>query len=388
MITYKHLWEDFISFDNLYSAAKKTEKGKRWKNTALEFNYNFEENLLRLQEELESGEYIPGAYRHFTIYEPKERVISAAPYKDRVVHHAIINILEPIWESRFYYHNYACRVGKGTHKAVDTCQSYLRKNNYVLKCDIQQYFSSIDHQILKAIIRNKIRDEKLLKLIDLIIDFSPFTYKKFKSTDNWDESPEECGDLITPSFRAGAVNNINRRGVLTPSQSYIPGDNLFTPLERKKGIPIGNLTSQFFANLYLNELDQWLKHSKRIKHYLRYMDDFIVFHNSKKYLHELRTEIKEFLFTVRLNLHPKKQDIFPAKNGVPFLGFHVYTTHRRLKKENVKRFVKRMKTKQKQFSNGEIDLQNIQQSIKAWIGHAGHGNTWKLREKLLYEFVF
>jgi hypothetical protein len=118
------------------------------------------------------------------------------------------------------------------------------------------------------------------------------------------------------------------------------------------------------------------------------MDDFIVFHNSKKYLHELRTEISEVLFTLRLNLHPKKQDIFPEKNGVPFLGFHVYTTHRRLKKENVKRFVKRMKTKQKQFSTGEIDLQNIQQSIKAWFGYAGRGDTWKLREKLLYEFVF
>ncbi len=133
MITYKHLWEDFISFDNLYFAAKKSEKGKRWKNTTLGFNYNLEKNLLRLQEELESGEYRPGAYRHFTIYEPKERVISVAPYKDRVVHHAIINIIEPIWESRFYYHNYACRTKKGTHKAVDTCQKYLRKNKYVLK---------------------------------------------------------------------------------------------------------------------------------------------------------------------------------------------------------------------------------------------------------------
>ncbi len=354
MITYKHLWKDFISFENLFLAAKKAEKGKRWKHSTLEYNHHLEENLLQLQEDLDSRQYKPGAYRHFTIHEPKERTISAAPYRDRIVHHAIINIIEPIWESRFYFHNYACRTEKGTHRAVDTCQKYLRKNNYVLKCDIQQYFQSIDHQTLKVIIRKKIRDEKLLALIDLIIDSSPV--------------------------------EISRYGNVSLQYDY--GDNLFTPLERKKGIPIGNLTSQFFANLYLNELDQWLKHSKRVNHYLRYMDDFIVFHDSKKYLNELRSEIRDFLFTLRLNLHSKKQEIFPAKNGVPFLGFHVYTTHRRLKKENVKRFVKRMKNKQRQFSNGEIDVQTIQQSIKAWIGHAGHADTWQLRKRLFNEFVF
>jgi RNA-directed DNA polymerase len=352
MKTYKHLWEKFVSFENLYLASAKSQKGKRWKNTTLEFNSQLELELLKLQNELKLGTYTPGKYRSFTIREPKERVIFAAPYRDRIIHHALMNILEPIWEPRLYYHSYACRVNKGSHKAVDICQEYLRKNKYVLKCDIQKYFPSIDHHILKTIIKSKINDKRLLLLLDQIIDSGP---------------PEIS--ISTPLH-------------------YFSGDNLLTPLERRKGIPIGNLTSQFFANLFLNELDSWIKEKKQMKYYIRYMDDFIIFHNSKQKLKILREKLHLFLDRIRLLLHTKKQEIFPVKNGVPFLGFHIYTTHRRLLKSNLRLFKRRMKQKQRLFSKGEIGLTEIKQSIMAWIGHSKHGNTYRLRKMVFNDIVF
>jgi retron-type reverse transcriptase len=352
MKTYKHLWGKFISFENLYSAAMKSQRGKRWKPATLAFNFELESKLLKLQDELVKGNYIPGSYFSFKIYEPKERVIFAAPYRDRIVHHALMNILEPIWEPRLFHHSYACRVDKGTHKALDTCQLYLRNNKYMLKCDIQKYFPNIDHLILKQILRQKIADRRILTLLDLIIDLSPVEISK--------ELPLQ----------------------------YFKGDDLFTPITRRRGIPIGNLTSQFFANLYLNELDRWIKEKCNIKYYLRYMDDFIVFEDSKSRLKELREKLRKYLYELRLLLHPKKQEIFPSKNGVPFLGFHIYDTHRRIQKANLRSFKNRMKIKQNQFSKGEISIADVKQSIMAWLGHSQHGNTYKLRKELFKDIVF
>lgn len=350
MKTYKNLWSQFISFENLYKASIKASKRKRWKENALLFNSNLEENILKLQYELISGKYQPGEYHQFKIYEPKERIISAAPYKDRVVHHAITNIIEPIWESRFYYHSYACRIGKGTHRAIDKCQEYLRKNRYILKCDIKKFFPSIDHLILKNSLKKRIADERLLKIINMIID----------------------------SHETDIENSIE----------YFPDDDLFSPLERKKGIPIGNLTSQYFANIYLHELDKWFKFNKGVACYIRYMDDFIIFHDSKQYLKELKEELKKFLYHLRLILHDKKQQIFPSKNGVLFLGFHIYREKRRLNKENIRRFFQRMKVNQNKFKDGDIDLEKIRQSIVSWIGHTKHGDCYLLRKDIFRRLVF
>jgi len=347
--TYKNLWEKFVSFENLFEAAKKAEQRKRYKPEVLKFNSDLENNLLSLKKELENGSYFPGEYRYFKIYEPKERDIYAAPYKDRVVHHAVINIIEPIWEKRFYYHSYACRVNKGMHKAIDVCQLYLKQNKYILKCDIKKFFQSIDHNILKRIINKRLKDERLVKVIEQIIDYSPEM-----------ESP----------------------------QIFYPGDDIISFLEQKKGIPIGNLTSQFFANLYLNEMDTWFKHNQKIKFYLRYMDDFVIFHNYKDKLKKIKEELTEFLYSLRLSLHPKKSQIFPAKNGIAFLGFHILPNLRRLRQENIRRFIKRMKEHRRLYSNFKIDSEYIKQSINAWKGHAGHGDTKKLIGKLLYQFSF
>jgi len=234
MKTYKNLYETIFSFDNLSLAARKAQRGKRFKENVAQFNMNLEKELLNLLGELQQQNYQPGEYRSFFIYEPKKRMISAAPYRDRVVHHALMNVIGSIFEKSFIFDSYANQIGKGTHRAVQRFQTYLRRYRYVLKCDIKKYFPSIDHEILKQKIRRKIADQKTLWLIDTIIDNS---------------NPQ------------------------VPVIDYFPGDDLLTPIERRRGLPIGNLTSQFFANVYLNDFDHFVKEQLRCQAYVRYVDD-------------------------------------------------------------------------------------------------------------------
>lgn len=208
----KNLYEDLSSFENLYHAARKAQCGKRYTPSTLAFNHNLEYELMQVREELRAKTYTPGSFRTFLIYDAKPRLISAAPYRDRIVHHAICNIIEPIYEGIFIYDSYACRPGKGTHAAVDRFTSFARKYDYVLKCDIQKYFPSVDHEILKQVLRRKIGCQDTLWLLDTIIDNS-----------------------IEPSN----------------PPSYFESDDLFSPWSRARGLPIGNQTSQFFANVYL-----------------------------------------------------------------------------------------------------------------------------------------
>lgn len=244
------LWPRVISFDNLLLAFRKARRGKRRRPSVAGFELNLEKELLDLQRELTSGEYIPGAYRLFTIYERKPRVIAAAPFRDRVVHHALLNIIEPPIDRRFIHNSYACRAGKGTHAAVSRYQGWTKRHAYALKMDIARYFPSIDHGLLKEKLRRYIKDRNVLDLLDRIIDFSP-------------PSPDDA--------------------ILV----YFPGDDLFTPTERRTGIPIGNLTSQFFANLYLDDFDHFVA--------------------------ELRSQAGERLCRDRLRLHPHKAHIEPEQ---------------------------------------------------------------------------
>lgn len=210
MKRYGNLWHQIIDWSNLLLAARKAQKGKRFRDNVLAFNYNLEPELFKLQSELKEQTYRPGAYRSFRIYDPKPRLISAAPYRDRVVHHALCNIIVPLIEKSFIHDTYANRVGYGTHRALARFIQFARSSRYVLQCDIRKYFPSIDHEILKQIIRRKIKCQDTLWLIELIIDSS---------------NPQE------------------------PVVEYFPGDDLLTPLLRRHGLPIGNLTSQFFREL-------------------------------------------------------------------------------------------------------------------------------------------
>lgn len=321
-------------------------KGKRFKENVIQFEENIESEILKLQEELRSRSYRPSPYREFTIYERKPRKISAAPYRDRVVHHALCNIIEPLFEKSFIFDCYACRKGKGTHRAVDRFTEFCRKKRFILKTDIKKYFPSIDHEVLIEKIKGRIKCKDTLWLIKLIIDGS------------------------------------NKQ---EPVNDYFPGDTLFEPLIRRKGIPIGNLTSQFFANIYLNDLDHYIKEKLGCKYYIRYVDDLTLFDNDKKRLWEMKDQIKEFLHRDRLKVHSQKTFVAPVSIGIDFLGYRVFPTHRLLRKDTSMRFIKKLKEMKKLFGLGMINWNKVNASVQSWLGNAKHADTFGLRRSIFEE---
>jgi RNA-directed DNA polymerase len=350
MKTYKNLYPQIYSFGNLYVAYLAARKGKRDQVAVASFEFDLEHNLLRLEAELRDQVYRPGGYTNFFIHEPKRRLVSAAPFHDRVVHHALCNVIEPIWEKRFIHTNFACRVGKGTHRALDQCHACVRRYPYAFQGDIVKYFPSIDHAILRDLLARRIADRQTLWLMDQILD-------------------------------SGA-------GVLADeyTMTYFPGDDLFAA-NRPRGLPIGNLTSQFWANAYLHELDVFVKQTLRCPAYLRYMDDFVLFADDKAQLHKWKAAVGEFLASrLRLVLHPKKSLVFPVKVGVDFCGFRIYPTHRRLRRSNIRRFVGRFRRQREAYQRGELSLEEMKASVQSWIAHAAHGDTWRLRQRLFADY--
>ena len=327
MITHKNLFQKVVGLGNIYAAYLKARKGKRNKKEVLEFEYNLENNLLGIQNDLINGKYEVGKYYKFVIFEPKKRIIYALPFRDRIVQHAICNIIESIFEKIFIHDSYACRKNKGTHKGIERLRYFLRKKEfYVLKCDIKKYFPSIDKETLKEIIRKKIADEKLLSLIDKIIDSGEY------------------------------------------------------------GLPIGNLTSQLFANLYLNELDYFVKNNLKAEFYLRYMDDFIILDESKKELHLIKKKIILFLISLKLEMHEKQAGIFPSEMGINFLGYIIYKDYMKARKSTVKRFLRRIKVKIKKYSEESLCFEKIMESFNSWNAYMVYGDTYLLRNKLKQGF--
>ncbi len=344
----KNLFPTITSFENLYSAFLRARKGKRFQQCVCQFDQRLEENLLELQQALRADSYFPGEYRLFHIYEPKQRLISAAPFRDRVVHHALIDVLEPRLDASLIEDTYACRRGKGTHKALDRCREFVRRFPFVLHCDVRKYFPSIDHKLLLKQLRKRIGDSDVLRLLTLILHMGP---------------QQE------------------------PVLAWFDHDDLLTPLYRRKGIPIGNLTSQFFANLFLDPLDRMIKQDLRIKGYIRYMDDMLIFGRSVDELLVVRDAIQNTLTEYRLELHPRKRQVYPTPNGIPFLGFRVLPDRVKLLPDNVRRARKRLRLQVRLVNQGKLTLTNFQQSMQAWIGHAGYGDTWRLRSILFYDYV-
>lgn len=350
MKTYKHLYPQVYTFENLYLAYRAARRGKRSRPEVAAFEFDLEHNLLTLQQELGDQTYQPGAYTSFYIREPKRRLVSAAPFRDRVVHHALCNIIEPIWEARFIHTSYACRVGKGTHAALDQCEQWSRQYRYAFHGDIVKYFPSIDLGVMRDLLARRIADRQTLWLIDRILE-------------------------------SGADIQVGEAPC-----TYFPGDDLFAAL-RPRGLPIGNLTSQFFANVYLHELDKFAKHTLRVKPYLRYMDDFVLFSDDKAQLHAWKAALRDFLATeLRLVLHPKKSVVFPVKVGIDFCGFRIYPTHRRLRRSSVRRFVRRFRRQRQAYQDGDLTLDEMTTSVRSWIAHAEHGDTWRLRRRLFADY--
>ncbi len=350
--TFKGLYPQIYDLDNLWWAWRRARRGgkRKWVSVA-SFEVDLEQNLWALYEELRDKTYQPGPYRHFTITEPKPRRISAAPFRDRVVHHALMQVTWRIFEARMIHDSYACRVGKGTHAALDRCQHFARGHRHVLQCDVVQFFPSVDLQILRGQLARRIACADTLTLMDAIL-------------------------------ASGA-------GVLAEQYDmvYFPGDDLLAAT-RPRGLPIGNLTSQNWANVYLDDLDQFVKHELRCRAYLRYCDDFLLFADDKATLWAWRAAVMDKLAELRLTLHEERAQVYPVKAGIPWLGFRVFPDHRRLKRENVKAFARRLRQQRTAYRAGEMSLAQIQQSLQAWIAHASHADTYRLRQALFRQVVF
>ena len=350
MKTAKHLYPQITGFDNLWLAFKGAARHKRSHWDVSAFEYDLESNLLDLQTELQAQTYRPGSYRNFRIYDPKPRLISAAPFRDRVVHHALCNVIEPIFERRFIFDSYANRRGKGTHAALKRAQEFARQYRYVLKCDLEHFFPTIDHAILHDQLARVIADEPTRWLIDQILS-------------------------------GGA--EIHRAEV---ASHYFPADDLFAAL-RPRGLPIGNLTSQFWANVYLNPLDHFIKRDLKCHGYVRYVDDLLLFADDRPTLHHWRQAVIDYAATLRLTLHEPQAAVFPVDTGIPFLGWRVYPDHWRLKRRNGLLFQRRLARAVQQLAAGELSLADLDAMLHGWIAHVAHGQTWGLRRALLSSVI-
>lgn len=336
----EHLYKKLCSFRNLELAYKKARKGKRSRSDVQKFELNLECNLLKLKNELENFTYTPRPLRQFVIRDPKTRLISASDFRDRVVHHAICNVIQPIFEKTFIYDSHANQIDKGSSKAIERFDIFKRKtsengrlvnhaldNNmvvgYVLKADIRHFFDTVDHSVLMEAIKKKIKERRILELIQKILD---------------NHKTREAG----------------------------------------KGMPLGNLTSQFFANVYLNELDYFVKHILKCKFYIRYVDDFVLLDKSKEKLESMNGKINAFLETIKLQLHPEKSKIYPLNKGVKFLGFRVFYYHKLLNKKNIRK----MESKLNLYRQGLISRDALERSLVGWFGYAEQANTYNMRNKI------
>jgi retron-type reverse transcriptase len=350
--SHANLWPRITSFENLWQAFRRARLGKRGRPDVAAFEFDLEPNLLQLQGELREETYRPGGYRNFVVHEPARRKISAAPFRDRVVHHALCGVIEPLFERVFLPHSFANRVGKGTHRALDRCGALVQQHRYVLKADVSKFFPSVDHEVLSGLLARRVRCAPTRRLMRQIL-------------------------------ASGA-------GVLAEEypMTWFPGDTLLDPLERARGLPIGNLTSQFWANVYLHELDRFVVRTLGWDAYVRYVDDFLLFGDDPRTLRAAREEIATFLATLRLTLHPRKTRVMPVAAGVPFLGFVHRPGRVRIKRDAITRFRRRMRRYRRAFSEGALGVDRLSASVRSWVAHAAYGQTYRLRSAILSDLAF
>ncbi len=328
--TIKNCYYKNITFDKLLNAHLRASEGKKSKKEILLFEMNLETNIIQIMDKLYNGTYRFGNYREFKVYEPKERIIKSLPYIDRVVHQWYIEeFIKPFFYPRFITNSYACLDNKGTHKAVLKTQEFMRsmKRKYgsfiVLKCDIKKYFYTIDKNILKDILRKNIKDKKLLEFSEIILD----------------------------------DGNI-------------------------KGIPIGNYTSQYFANIYLNELDHFVKEVLEVKYYIRYMDDFIFLLRNKDEARKILKEVKKFLEDVlKLELN-SKSTFFKNEKGIDFCGYRIYETHILLRKRFKKKINKSLKLWKRLKKENRFYKKKFLLALNSYKGHASHANSYNYIKKI------
>ncbi|MEO8657248.1 MAG: reverse transcriptase/maturase family protein [Bryobacteraceae bacterium] len=343
-----NLWPDVVSWRNLLESALAAARGKRRRPDVAQFLLHLEPNVCALQRELEGGSYQPGGYRTFWIRDPKPRMISAASFRDRVVHHALTRVLEAVFEPRFTSRSFASRKGYGQHQALEMARRACGRHTYVLKCDVKKYFPSLDHGILMGLLGRAVKCPRTLALAARIVDAS---------------NPQE------------------------DAAAYFPEDTLFTPFERRRGLPIGNQTSQFFSNVYLNPLDHFVMRELQPPLYLRYVDDFVLFGNNKDDLGAMRNRIVEYLAGLRLRLHEGKSRVYRCEDGLRFLGWRLFPGRARLPRPHVVAVRRRLRAMEIGYQAGLLGFEDVRARVQAWIGHAAFGDTWRLRQALFHSFI-
>ncbi len=338
MAAYRDLWKELCSYSNLELAYKKARKGKTLKPYIIEFEKNLKENLQQLRTELFLHCYKPKPLQTFILREPKTRKISKSHFRDRVIHHALCNVIEPLFENSFIYDSYANRKTKGTLKAIQRFEFYARKisRNYtksafVLKADVRKYFDHVDHHVLLTILKRKIKDHKIMWLVKTILS------------------------------------------------------NYFTA--PGKGMPLGNLTSQFFANIYLNELDQFVKKQLRATYYIRYVDDFVILNSSENTLQNYKEKIDQFLSeNLLLTLHPDKSKVIPSKQGIEFLGLKVFPHHKTIKKKNLRKFKRKLSMLSSEYIQDKASYDQIYDFMEGWNAYIQYADAFNLRFRILAGF--
>lgn len=333
------IFEDIINIDNLNWAYKKSLFSTcKYKIQSIDFSFYYPPRLRRLQHDLITGEYKVGKYNKFKIHEPKERDVTAPRYIDKIVQLALVKVLRDIYEKNFISDSYACIRDKGTHKAVGVLNKYLRQGRgnygegaYILKIDIQKYFYTINRDILKQIIIKRVYCQKTLDLIFKLLDSTP--------------------------------------------------DEL--------GLPLGCITSQLFSNVYLNELDQYCKRQLGIKYYIRYMDDITIILPNKPATQECLSKVKAFLTDkLELNINKKKTKSFPLKQGVNTIGFSIHCTHRKVRTDSKRRMLRKLKKFPHLIREGRVSVRKAEQMINSWLGHAKHGNHFRLLTYILEHYNY
>jgi len=327
-LVLRHTFNNIISVDNLLESWKEFLRGKRKRKDVVMFSVHLADNILDLHWELYNKTYQHGLYHAFKINDPKPRDIHKANVRDRLVHRAIYRILYSYFDKKFIFDSYSCRCRKGTHRAINRFRQYtliVSKNNtktvWVLKCDIRKFFANINHNILKDIFLKHITDSDIIWLLGCVVD---------------------------------SFNTQDKIGV---------------------GLPLGNLTSQLFVNIYMNEFDQFVKRKLKAKYYIRYADDFVIFSQDKKWLEEILKRIKLFLIEeLKLELHPDKVFIKTFVSGIDFLGWINFSHHKMLRTTTKKRMFKK------------VSFNPVSEMLNSYLGLLKHGNTYKIRRNLINNY--
>jgi retron-type reverse transcriptase len=318
------MYKNIYDYENLLLSWKKTQRLKKYRDDVMQFRSRLDENLITIQNELIWKTYQVSEYKHRIVTEPKKRLISALPLRDRVVQHALVNLIEPVIDKQFIFDSHACRTGHGVKLAVDRFIKFSKRNRFCLKCDIKSYFFSINHDILKSLYRKKIDCPDTLWLVDTIIDSTP-----------------------------------------------------------NPGLPIGNLVSQLSANLYLHELDFYVKHIFGYHYYLRYMDDFVIFGDSREQLEQTKNLVRHFLQEkLNLTLSESKSKVYETSRGVEFCGFRCYPGFAKIKKETVKRNSRRIAVLAEDLQSGKISPEQFSSSMNSVLGHSMYSRNFSYRKTL------